>query len=248
MEAAGMSDTHALPWFYHPHSLDSGVRIQLDADEARHASGARRLRVEQAVCLFDGRGRIAEGTIAAIGDRGRVVEVEIAAVRESVPAAPAVHLASAIPKGDRQAVLLDMATQLGVTSFTPLLCEHGVAQPGERAVERWRRICIEACKQSRRSWIPEIRLPATVAELMAAVAEPVWLAHVAGQAPEKLLGAVGSASAVTILIGPEGGFTAAEVAQAQSAGADIVGLGDGILRIETAAVSLLAWIRLARSE
>jgi 16S rRNA (uracil1498-N3)-methyltransferase len=242
-----MTNIPVLPWFYHPHALESGCRVQMDADEARHASGARRLRVEQVVCLFDGRGTVAEGRIAVIGDRGRVVEVEIDAVRCVDPAAPALHLASALPKGDRQAVLLDMATQLGVASFTPLLCEHGVAMPGGHAVERWRRICVEACKQSRRAQVPEIRPAASVADLMQTAQAPVWLAHVGGESPAVLFDSADPPPVVTILIGPEGGFTFEEVAQAQSAGAIVVGLGDGILRIETAAVSLLAWARLAGS-
>src|SRR3989344_4555511 len=73
---------------------------------------------------------------------------------------PAVHLACALPKGDRAAVLLDMATQLGMVRFTPLMCARNVVKPGANSRERLRRICLEACKQSRRFYLPEIEAPA----------------------------------------------------------------------------------------
>ncbi len=237
------------PWFYHPHELHPADHVRLDLDEARHATGARRLRDGQAVCLFDGCGALAIGRIAAVADRGRDVEVAIDTIQHAERAAPILHLACALPKGDRQAVLLDMATQLGVASFTPMLCEHSIVKPSPQAAGRWRRICIEACKQSRHAYLPQIRAAVTPAEYVRAAEHPVWLAHVGGPPPASLLASSEAMpSPVAVLIGPEGGFSASEVAAAEAAGARTVGLGAGILRIETAAVSLLAFLRLTRWE
>lgn len=236
----------ALPWFYHPYEFAEGDRAQLDPEEARHASGARRLQGGEAVCLFDGLGRVAGATIVGIGARGRVVEVELDDVQRVAPPQPVVHLASALPKGDRQSVMLDMATQLGMASFSPLQCERSIVKASTHANERWQRICVEACKQSRRAHLPRI-LPAV--SLAAAIREAdhtVWLAHPGGEKPARILDQAESVEQVTVLVGPEGGFTEAEAENAQAAGAVPVSLGDGILRIETAAVALLSFLSIAR--
>jgi 16S rRNA (uracil1498-N3)-methyltransferase len=236
----------ALPWFYHPHELVEGARVQLDPEEARHASGARRLQSGEVVCLFDGLGRVARATIAGIGARGREVEVELGDVERVVPPQPVVHLASALPKGDRQSVMLDMATQLGMASFAPLQCERSIVKASAHASERWRRICVEACKQSRRAYLPKILPAVSLATAIHDADHTVWLARPGGEEPARELDQAESMEQITILVGPEGGFTEAEAEKAQAAGAVAVSLGDGILRIETAAVALLSFLSIAR--
>ena len=159
------------------------------------------------------------------------------------PPRPALHLACALPKGDRQQVLLDMATQLGMTQFTPLHCERSVVKPGANSPARWKKICLEACKQSRRLHLPAMESLATVKNVTArAVAggARVWIAHPAEDA-RALIDAVSlTPGDVTVLVGPEGGFTPEEVNQAIAQGAGFISLGKPILRIETAAVALLS--------
>lgn len=244
---SGIVSTHfALPWFYHPHEFAEGGRVQLDPEEARHASGARRLHSGEAVCLFDGLGRVARATIVDIGARGREVEVELGDVQSVVAPRPVVHLASALPKGDRQSVMLDMATQLGMASFAPLQCERSIVKASAHASERWRRICVEACKQSHRAYLPKILPAVSLATAIHDADHTVWLAHPGGEKPARVLDQAESMEQVTILVGPEGGFTEAEAEEAQAAGAVPLGLGDGILRIETAAVALLSFLSIAR--
>lgn len=244
--SGNLSTLFALPWFYHPHELAEGGRAQLDPEEARHASGARRLQSGEAVCLFDGLGRVAGATIVAIGTRGREVEVELGDVYRVVAPQPAVHLATALPKGDRQSVMLDMATQLGMASFAPLQCERSIVKASAHASERWRRICVEACKQSRRAYLPKILPAVSLGTAIGDAHHAVWLAHPGGEKPVQVLDQTESMEQVTILVGPEGGFTGAEAEEAQAAGAVPVSLGDGILRIETAAVALLSFLSIAR--
>jgi len=142
-----------------------------------------------------------------------------------------------------------MATQLGITEFTPLACERSVVRPGANSAERWRRVCLEACKQSRRTYLPELRSPATPREVMARTArgtETVWVAHPSAEAVSVSSAIKQNASAdVTILVGPEGGFMEEEVEQTTGAGAQQIALGPAILRIETAAVALVAAFSLA---
>jgi 16S rRNA (uracil1498-N3)-methyltransferase len=221
-----------------------GAVAQLRGDEARHAAGARRLKPGDTLLLFDGRGTIARARFQALGDRGREVEAVIEEHRQLPRPRPEVHLACALPKGDRAAVMLDMATQLGMASFTPLLCEHSVVKPGEGTLERLRRVCLEACKQSRRAWLPEIYAPATLAQMVARDGIK-WIAHPDGKAVAELAMAI--QEPVTVLVGPEGGFTTPELEQAVTHGAHHVALGTTILRVETAAVTLVGMAMLQAS-
>ena len=239
----------AEPLFYSEHLADPGATLTLTGDEARHAAASRRLQVGETLWLFDGRGGLVRTTLLHVTARGRALDLRIEERRTEPPPKPAIHLACALPKGDRQNVLLDIATQLGMTLFTPLVCERSVVKPGANSIERWRRVCLEACKQSRRTYLPELRSPATPREVMARTArgtETVWVAHPSAEAVSVSSAIKQNASAdVTILVGPEGGFMEEEVEQTTGAGAQQIALGPAILRIETAAVALVAAFSLA---
>ncbi|UCH52782.1 MAG: 16S rRNA (uracil(1498)-N(3))-methyltransferase [Pseudomonadota bacterium] len=234
------------PWFYCPDLDPASDRATLPATEVSHALGARRLRVGAEVSLFDGRGQVARAQIAAVNNRDRSVELQISERRRQAPSA-ARHLACALAKGDRQATLFDMATQLGATDLTPLECEHSVVTVGPNSVARWERICLEACKQSRRAYLPRLHAPTTPDALCAArQATRTLIAHPDGLAFARLE-PLRTTDDVLLLIGPEGGFTDGEVAAARANGAQTVALGDAILRIETAAVALLALVANAQA-
>lgn len=231
------------PLFYSEQLAEPGATLELTGDEAHHAAAARRLHEGDTLWLFDGRGGIARTTLLRVAARGRTLELRVEERRIEPPPRPAIHLACALPKGDRQQVLLDMTTQLGMTRFTPLACERGVVKPGATTMDRWKKICLEACKQSRRLHLPVIEAVSTAADIAAhatAAGSHVWLAHPAARAASISAAVNQKTSDVTILIGPEGGFTEAEIAQAVAAGARPVTLGTSILRIETAAVVLVA--------
>ena len=227
------------PLFYCPELARSGPTLALSPEETRHAA-AQRLRAGDAVALFDGRGHGAHARVANIGARGRGIEVEIGE-RFSAPVPPPRVLYCALPKGERLATLLDMATQLGMTQFVPLVCARSVVQPGAGWQARAQRICVEACKQSRRLTLPGLSEPMPLAAALAAAKETtpcVWFAHPG--ASTRPSGGVIPSSGVAMFVGPEGGFTDEEVAQAERTGVARVDLGSQLLRIETAAVALLA--------
>lgn len=228
------------PLFYSPDLEHAGATLALSPDEARHVA-AQRLRVGDTLMLFDGRGYGAHARIATIGARGREIKVNVAE-RFGTPAPPARRaLYCALPKGERLGTLLDMATQLGMTQFAPLLCTHSVVQPGSNWQVRAQRICIEACKQSRRLHLPALAVPVTLASALAdarAATDYIWFAHPG--APTAPNAADIPAAGVAIFIGPEGGFTDSEADAADRAGAVRVDLGPQLLRIETAAIALLA--------
>lgn len=237
MFIATMADA---PFFYCPDLAELGTTLTLSPEEARHAA-AQRLRVGDAITLFDGTGRGARAHIASFGGRGRDVAVTVDERFDAPPAPIPLMLYSALPKGERQATLLDMATQLGMTHFTPLVCERSIVQPGDGWQTRAQRICVEACKQSRRWHMPTLEAPMPVTAALARAHETtkrIWFAHPEGGA--KASAADIAATGVAMFVGPEGGFTESEAAQADRVGALRVDLGPRLLRIETAAVALLA--------
>lgn len=231
------------PLFYSEQLAEPGATLLLTGDEAHHAAASRRLHDGDTLWLFDGQGTLARTTLRRVAARGRTLELRVEERRTEPPPRPALHLACALPKGDRQQVLLDMATQLGMTRFTPLDCARSVVKSGANSPARWRKICIEACKQSRRLYLPAIEASSTLPDIArhaAAEGSQAWLAHPAAQAVSVTAAISQPVNDVTLLVGPEGGFTEAEIEQAVAAGARPLTLGASILRIETAAVALVA--------
>lgn len=239
---------NAAPWFFAATGFSAGDSVLLDRDEARHAAGSKRLTVGDSVTLFDGRGTVASCTIRAIEKKGRDVTVDVGEARTSPAPSPFIELAFALPKGDRLNTLLAMVIPLGVNALRPLRCARSVATFGEKSEGRWQRIMVEACKQSRRAHIPAIMLEVSFEEAIVEAIESKRTPVVAHPTGEPLINALGAKNSPdrALFIGPEGGFTDEEVAAASSTGAMIASLGDGILRIETAAVAMLATARLAR--
>lgn len=134
-----------------------------------------------------------------------------------------------------------MATQIGMTMFTPLQCARSVAQAGSGAVPRWQRIALEACKQSRRAYLPTFAIGATPVQVTAdasARGESVLLADPGGEPLQNWQAP--NSRGLTLIVGPEGGLTEAEIDGAVANGAHKVTLGTNILRVETAAIVLLA--------
>lgn len=227
------------PLFYCT-DVGNGDAITLTDEEAHHIT-VQRLRRGDALALFDGHGNIARGTVEEISRSD--VRVSIAERRAVAAPKPSIHLYCAIPKGDRLSVLLDMATQLGMASFTPVTWQRSVTDPKPEAQERWRRICLEACKQSRRPHLPTLQPAVKLADAITLARDShalALLAHPAEQAlPPSAINLRG-VERLALFIGPEGGITDAEVALLQSNEARLINLGAGILRIETAAVALIA--------
>lgn len=200
------------------HVLVPDVEVpMLDDDAAHHLVRVLRLRDGAAVSVTDGRGRW-----RACELRGGAVIATAAAVSE--PAGLSVTIAVASPKGDRLEWLVQKCTEVGVGRIVLLNAERSVVRwDPERAakqLDRLRRIAVEAAMQSRRVWLPEIDGPISAGQILSesVIAEPGGRNLQAGDR--------------TIAIGPEGGWSPAEVAQA----ADRVSLGDTVLRVETAAV------------
>ena len=233
----------SMPTFYLSEGFSEDSLITLSGKEAWHALGVRRLDVGDPICLIDGRGNTALARVENLEGKNKA-SLSVGTVSHIPPQVPNIILATAIAKGDRQATMLDMVTQLGISAWQPLLCHRSVSKPGKNSYERWQRICLEACKQSGAAWLPEllpVEKPDVVAKAACAEGREVLLAHPDGEAMN-----VTSKNEILLMVGPEGGFTEDEVKRIVAAGARKISLGQNILRIEAAAISLLARFRLSK--
>lgn len=202
--------------------VDDLVAPVLGADDLHHLRSVRRLRDGEAVVLADGAGSWRMGEMAGAG-----VEVAGDVVFEHAPRQP-LAVAFAPVKGDRSDWAVAKLTELGVDRIIALAADRSSVrwkpEAAERALDRWRRIVREAACQSRRVWLPEVMGLRSVAEL---AEEPtgVSLGVIGGSPP--------TGAEQLVAIGPEGGWTEAELAQSSSH----VGLAGQVLRTETAAVA-----------
>ncbi len=153
-----------------------------------------------------------------------------------------------MPKGEALDAVIRQATEMGARKIIPFLSSRSEKFTPERAarrLERWRRLAQESLKSCQRSCLPEISPPQEFAAVLSGP-EPVklifWEEERHGGLKEHLKAA---ASAVRLLIGPEGGFTASEVTQAREAGFEVVSLGPRRLRVETAALAALSLVQYA---
>ncbi len=240
--------------------------VTLDGAEAHHLIHVLRAKPGRAVVLFDGSGW---------EFRGRVEEVERSTVQVSIVDGAHVDrelpirlvLGVALPKGERQKWLVEKATELGVAQLVPLVTERGVAQPTSDALKRLERAVIEASKQCGRNRLMEIGEPEKWESFAAAAtrqktggkgqgagsltsADSASLVRVFGHPGGTALSSLAAralrgAREIEVAVGPEGGFTDQEAESAVAAGWLAVDLGKRILRVETAALALVAAVAAA---
>jgi 16S rRNA (uracil1498-N3)-methyltransferase len=171
---------------------------------------------------------------------------------ESDSALP-LHLLLAVFKFDHMEWAIEKATELGVSRITPILArrtEKHLAQASGKRVERWRRICLEASKQSRRTTVPQVDDPSALKPALEHQASPIRLLLSETEQTTTIADALGPAtiSSITtgpgeshsLAIGPEGGWTQEEMALFVQHDWRAVTLGPRILRAETAAIAAIA--------
>nr|WP_274635604.1 16S rRNA (uracil(1498)-N(3))-methyltransferase [Microbacterium bovistercoris] len=221
----------------------AGDVLTLTGAEAHHAAVVRRVRAGEQVTLGDGRGVWLDGRCTAVDSKR--VEVEVTA-RTDVPAPrPRLVLAQALAKGDRDELAVQAATELGVDEVIPWQAARSVSRwSAEKAVKgraRWEAIVREAAKQAHRAWVPEVaeitstpRIAARAAASHVIVLEPTGEVRLSAVAIDPAQGEV------VLVVGPEGGIAADELALLADAGATIAALGDTVLRTSTAGPAALA--------
>ena len=191
--------------------------------------------------LFDGSGSEFRARLQTVGKR--TAELDVLEQRTISRESPLqLHLAVALPKGDRQKWLIEKCVELGVHSLTPLQTARTIVKKlSEHSLDKLHRHVIEASKQCGRNRLMEIRPAQTYQRLVSQVRHPNrWIAALQGQQIRNQT--FQRDSPVTALVGPEGGFTEDELKRGEDHGWTLVCLGPRVLRIETATLALAAYV------
>ncbi|MFT4171751.1 MAG: 16S rRNA (uracil(1498)-N(3))-methyltransferase [Rhodocyclaceae bacterium] len=233
------------PRFYcPPAALDhciAGTEFTLPPEAAHHAGRVLRMRVGDALVVFDGEGQSFAGHLTQVGrDVVMHVDTAIAASRE---APLAITLVQALAVADKMDWIVQKAVELGVHAIQPVAAERSVLRlDGERAHKRvahWAQVAQSAAEQSGRDRLTAVApIVSLAAWLSAGFAGQRWILDPEAGAP--LRQQAPPPGPIALLIGPEGGWSAAELAAARSAGCTPITLGPRILRTETAGLAATA--------
>jgi 16S rRNA (uracil1498-N3)-methyltransferase len=224
-----------------------GTKIVVTGDDLRHIRTVLRKEPGDLLTLLDGTGMEYTARIVESGRDGIVCEMVTQAKHELM--GPRITLGQGIAKSDKMDWIVQKATELGVSSIVPLVTGRTIVKvrDEEKRLVRWRKIAREAAMQSRRLDVPRVG-PVTSYDgfLPALVPGPTSLFLIPweeGTRPIKdVLRSYPAATNITVLIGPEGGFSLSEAKAAQDEGFHAVTLGPTILRTETAAIAVLGMI------
>jgi 16S rRNA (uracil1498-N3)-methyltransferase len=232
--------------FYAPRiafAADSNT-ITLSADEARHARDVLRLGRGDEVFVFDGEGREYRCVIADIASRSTTLTV----VEETQPAKPEspldLTLAVALLKGEKFDLVVQKATELGVTRLVPVITARAdvrIREPQDaaRKVERWQRIALESAKQCGRARLTLVNPPTNLDEFFRSITDvqlKVMFTARDGGSVDVAFETEPDFKSIVALVGSEGGWTDEEITQARKYGWQLVTLGGRTLRAETAAI------------
>jgi 16S rRNA (uracil1498-N3)-methyltransferase len=233
--------------FFAP-SLDPGDElVMLPRDEGEHLTRVLRLGVGDTVSVFNGRGQEFVARVASVLRRDVRLQLQ---QRVDPPPEPsvAITLAQAVIKGDKMDDIVRDAVMLGAAAIQPLVSKRAettvAALLRTARLDRWRRIALASVKQSRRAVLPEIRTPLTLenfldeppAALRVMLVEP----SVGGGEPVAVLQREPTPSDAAILVGPEGGWTEQECANARDHHVRLMTLGHRTLRADAAPVAAIS--------
>ena len=219
-----------------------GDTVIIDGQDAVHLQKSLRLRVGDDVLLCDGRSTEYDTCIDAFSDEG--VHLTVKAVHPS-HAEPSLNITlyQGLPKGDKLELIIQKAVELGVTRIVPVEMSRSIAKIGDKAdkkVKRWQTIADEAASQSGRGILPTVCAPMRFRDILPLLADtPSIVCYEGGGKPFPSL-ITPDQTALSLIIGPEGGIAPEEIETLVAAGVQTATLGPRILRCETAPLATIA--------
>lgn len=234
-----------IPRFYCPIPLQSGRTLTLPPEAAHHALRVLRLRSGDELVLFDGLGGEYSGRVV---EATGILRIALEARRDLEREAPlALTLVQALPAGDKMDWVVQKAVELGAATIQPIQAKRSVVRlAGERAEKRvahWRQVAISACEQCGRNRLPKIGAIIDLPHYLTVSPDQNETRLLLSPLPGMRLSALTKPlAAVTLLIGPEGGFEEGEEQAALSVGFQAISLGPRVLRTETAGLAAMAAI------
>jgi len=235
---------------YTPQVLLSADMIELSGPACHYLARVLRLKEGDSVTLFNGDGRDYSGQICAIQRQQALIRL----VGSRVPGNESrlkITLVQAISRGDRMDYAVQKATELGVFCVQPVISHRvEVRLDKKRLAKRlahWQGVVISACEQSGRAVVPKVKEPLGLDEWVAGteVSQRLVLDPAAAL---KISSLPTAGNTVSILVGPEGGFTDRELEDVQAAGMTAVSLGTRVLRTETAGPAAIAVMQAAAGD
>ncbi len=241
-----------MPQFFIDRELTEESDVEIRGADAHHIADVLRLAEGDWLVLSDGRGSSFRATI--IESRPRSVRARVGGRIPRREGRPAPALAIASIRGERLEWAVQKCVELGSSRIIPFDSKRTVrpasSQGGGRKARRLEKIALEAAKQSGLAALPSVEAPISFEQLCESLAEfsPAILLYEGERTTDirsvlagpRAGGKEGRHKAPILIVGPEGGFTAEEVARATSRGAIAASLGSQILRVETAAVAAMA--------
>lgn len=236
-------------FYVDPNQIEPSRAVITGAD-VNHIRNVLRMKPGEVVRVADGAGACYEGEISEI-DSDQVVVALSGEKMESTELPVTVTLFQGLPKSDKMELIIQKNTELGVSAIIPVATERAVVKLDEKKadgkVKRWNGIAEAAAKQSKRTLIPEVCPVISFKKALAEAAEyDVKLMpyeNAKGMVfTRKCIGEIKAGAKVAVFIGPEGGFSEAEVEAASAAGFVPVTLGRRILRTETAGMCVLSML------
>ncbi len=235
--------------FFVPAECIRNEAVVIRGGPAHQIRDVLRLKAGDRVAVLDDSGCEYEVTLDQVS-RG-TASGRICSKRDIAEPGTEVVLYQSLLKGTRFEFVLQKCTEVGVCGFVPVACERSLARyPGDKKMERWRRIITEASEQSGRGKLPRLQPAVSFRQACQSVQGPSLIACVGGVATglrsilrsRPLTADRGDYAKVNLFIGPEGGFSPSELEFASTCGVSAVGLGNRVLRAETAGLVAAAAI------
>lgn len=227
-----------MDYFYTPARLISANDLTIEGDEFAHLTHVMRKEAGEEIVVVDGAGNAYHVRISDFTKRAARCEILEHHSRLHEPATEVTLAVGILKNPSRFDFLVEKATEVGVTRIVPLLTERTI--PRHAKTERWQKIALAAMKQSGRCVLPKVHPLTPFRDFVrAATAEQKFIAH---EHSHKPLAVPGDGTPVAVCIGPEGGFSEGELAEASGNGFEAIGLGERRLRTETAGIVALSRI------
>lgn len=235
-----------IPRFYLPLELHAGQVLELPPETFRHAIQVLRLNAGEPLILFNGAGGEYLARVETVSKRAATARID--SFSPGNPESPLpLTLAQAIIKPDKMDFALQKAVELGVACIQPLITQRSVIRVGkekaDKKTQHWEGIVQAACEQSGRTRLPTVDVPQTLANWLETPTAGARLILAPGDYPRINALPADLPTPISLLTGPEGGFTDEEVAQCLHAGMTAIALGPRILRAETASIAALALLQ-----
>ena len=218
-------------------------RISITGEKARYLATVLRCRKGDELIVFDGEGNCLKTNILKVDRKEVCVEV-LEKFTCDTESPINIFLIQGLLKGQKMDMVIQKSTELGVKEIIPIITER--SQPREtRKITRWRKIAEEASRQSVRSIIPLIHEPIHFNDCISSLTSKGLIFYEEGgiKISEAISSLVTRHSSLSVIIGPEGGFTKKEIAIAKENGFIVTTLGKRILRAETATISAITLVQ-----